>query len=127
MTVQEQIAALEARLVAVEKRGVGPRGPAGPIDAAVKNAEEAARRIVAEQDAKFAAAVEEIRAVVADVLAKFESTVRETKAGFYDAVKNEVDGKIISVLHEYHLLEDGTPTIRYVEHQIKDLLGSGGK
>ena len=35
-----------------------------------------------------------------------------------EAVSLEVDSQVLKILHDYHLLEDGAPTAKYVMHEI---------
>lgn len=89
-TLEERIASLESAFEEVKKlKGIpGARGPAGPIDAAVSNAERAAKEIVASR-------VEILRRELAD-LHKY----------IHEMIHNEVDAQVIQTLKDYQLLDE---------------------
>ncbi|MGB2668391.1 MAG: hypothetical protein WAK48_30675 [Candidatus Acidiferrum sp.] len=140
--LQNQIDELKQRIEELESRKPlqGPRGPAGPIDAAVRNAEEVSRKNtvdaisqhdkrVNELHQRIAKAVAEVQKLVADATAEFEKTVVETKRNFYEGVENEIAAKILGILQEYHLLDENhTPSTMFLRHEIGQALDArGGK
>ena len=102
---EARIAALETKLAALEKKiedkkfAVGARGPAGDITAAVSNAEQVAKGIVAGVKAStFDHAVERLNAAEA----KVKSTIEEKCA----ALEDEVAAIVLKILHEYHVIDE---------------------
>lgn len=107
---------LEARVQALEERPLergpegpkgekgerGPRGPAGPIDAAIRNAHEAVadaeRRVQAKADTELLKFQEEVNNLKADF--------NVLKSMLADTIKDTVDNHRVSVLRDYHLLDE---------------------
>ena len=137
--LEKRLNAVETTLEEIKKlKGIpGPRGAAGPIDAAVKNAEE-----------KVRIGVEGLRGIVANALDEFSKRLRESeervRTDFQNAQKEtrdviakcreelsanqefvretiagEVDGQVLRTLHDYHLLKDGAPSADYFRHEFE--------
>jgi vacuolar-type H+-ATPase subunit H len=137
---------LETRLKAVETtldeikklKGIpGPRGAAGPIEAAVKNADdrvragiEELRGIVAnaldefskrlrESEERVRTDVQNVQKETRDVIAKFREQLSANQEFVRETVANQVDGQVLRTLHDYHLLKDGTPSADYFRHEFE--------
>jgi len=108
---------LEQRVEALEKRP-GPRGPAGDISAAVRNAEIAASKIVENTEARVGAKADASYARFADEVSKLrqEATKLREEANqlrkhFNDLIQNTVDASVIKTLQDYLLLDaNNVPT-----------------
>jgi hypothetical protein len=105
--LEARIAALEEAFERVQKlKGIpGPRGAAGPIEAASRNAENAVvgaeNRFQARVESKYADFVAEVRALRAE----FQSFKDDT-------LKNALDAHVVSILQDYHLLDsNASPTL----------------
>lgn len=112
-SLEERIAALEAAFEEVKAaKGIaGPRGPAGNIDAAVANVDaavsKAGSRVEAQANQRYANLRDEFSALVRVLRVELDNL----KKGLDERIKNEVDGHAVQVLHDYHLLKDGAPTL----------------
>ena len=102
---------LEQRVEALEKRP-GPRGPAGDISAAVRNAEIAASKIVenaearvgAKADASYAKFIDEV-AKLQTIADKLRQEVVDLRKHLDERIHNTVDGQVVQTLQDYHLLD----------------------
>ena len=136
---QTQIDALTQRVAELErtKSTPGPRGPAGDIDAAVRNAEEASRAITGEAITKHTVRVNDLdqmvrRAVadlgkaVADAKAHFEAVVRQTEQRFFQNAEANLNFKILNLLKDYDVLdsETSTPVTKHLEYAIGQVLNA---
>jgi DNA repair exonuclease SbcCD ATPase subunit len=105
--LEARIAALEEAFERVQKlKGIpGPRGAAGPIDAASRNAENA----VANAENRVQRRAEERYAQFASDVKALRDELREFKA---QTLKDALDSHVIPVLQDYHLLDSNTsPTL----------------
>lgn len=145
--IQNQIDALTQRIIELENKPVvpGPRGPAGPIEVAIHNAELAAKKVIDEAAARnqvhiaqLTKQVVTLQQLVRDQKAEFEKAVQDKEAEFEKRVEEQVSylrkfmtaqvtGSVVDILHDYHLLEDSAPSAKYMLHQIKDYVESGFK
>jgi len=108
-TIEQRIAAVEAGFEEVKKlKGVpGPRGPAGPIDAAVENAKRAVAdaedRVQARADATYAKFAADVKAL--------REEVKRLEQYLDERIQNVVDNAVVQVLRDYHLLDsNNAPT-----------------
>jgi hypothetical protein len=104
MTIEDRLTALEEAFAEVKKlKGVpGPRGPAGEISAAVRNAQQA----VADAESRLHKSTDAR-------LAKFQAEVKQLRADFAahkeslpETIKNTVDYHTVSVLEDYGVVSD---------------------
>jgi hypothetical protein len=137
--LEKRLNAVETTLEEIKKlKGIpGPRGAAGPIDAAVKNAEEKVRvgveelrGIVAnaldefskrlrESEERVRTDVQNAQKETRDVIAKFREELSANQEFVRETVANQVDGQIIQTLHDYKLLKDGSPSSQYFLHELE--------
>jgi hypothetical protein len=119
-TVEERLDILEREFAQVkELKGIaGPRGPAGNIDAAIANVDAAVSKAESRVQAQANVRYDLFLAAERNLREAFETQVRvlrveldNLKKGLDERIKNEVDGHAIQVLHDYHLLKDGAPTL----------------
>jgi hypothetical protein len=107
-TVEERLLELEKEFADIKRlrRIVGPRGPAGDIDAAVINATEAAEKIVI---AATKTAMYPFDSEVDKLRQEFEA-LRAHLIEFTSNVENSVALHAVALLKEYHLLDsDSVP------------------
>jgi hypothetical protein len=103
-TIEQRITTLEARFEEVRKlKGVpGPRGPAGPIDAAVANAKravvDAENRVQARADATYSKFEAEVKAL--------RDEFNQVRQDLDERIKNAVENHTVQVLRDYHLLDE---------------------
>jgi hypothetical protein len=111
MTVLEEII---ARIEVLEKRAPvpGPRGPAGPIDAAVLSAKSALREDLAEVNARIDAlyALEnkltgEVHSVLRRLHGELQSSNSKTMESLREHIKNEIAGVVLQLLQEYRVVD----------------------
>lgn len=137
----QQIDALTQRVAELErtKSIPGPRGPAGEIDAAVRNAEEVSRAITGEAiakhtlrvndlDQKVRQSVEDLGRALADAKAHFEEVVRQTETRFFQNADANLTFKILNILKDYDILdvETSTPITGHLKHAIGLVLSARG-
>lgn len=135
--LQVQIDALTQRVAELErtKPTPGPRGPAGDIEAAVRNAEEVSRAITGEAitkhngrvndlNQKVRQAVEDLGAALADAKAHFEAVVRQTESRFFEHAEANLNIKILNLLKDYDVLdaETSTPVTGHLKFAIGQVL-----
>jgi hypothetical protein len=116
-TIEERLQALEAAFAEI-KQAKGIRGPAGPIDAAVKNAEAAAHKVVAGAEARVTNTAEAVHtklmekaASLQEVADQLRADVADLKKHLADRITNEVDANLVQTLKDYHLLDaNAAPT-----------------
>jgi hypothetical protein len=107
--IEQRIAALEASLEEIKKlKGIpGPRGPAGHIDAAVANANQA----VADAESRVQARTEATYAKFATDVKALREEVKQLQQYLDSRITDAVDNATIQVLRDYHLLnENHEPT-----------------
>jgi dynactin complex subunit len=111
MTIIEDII---ARIEALEKRAPlpGPRGPAGPIDAAVTNAKSAMREELSEINARIEALrelenklTEEIHSVLNRLHEELQNSNSELIKSLRENIKNEIAGVVLQLLQEYYIID----------------------
>jgi hypothetical protein len=102
--IEQRVYALEAAFEEVRRlKGVpGPRGPAGPIDAAVANANRAVADAEARVQAKANATYAKFAAEVKALREEFK-LLREQLA---QNIQTEVENRVVQVLRDYHLLDE---------------------
>src|SRR6266436_5648209 len=99
--IEQRIAALEASLEENKRlKGVpGPRGPAGPIEAAVANANRAVSnaedRVQMKANATYAKFAADVKAL--------REEFRALKQHLDETIHNAVDNHTVQVLRDYHL------------------------
>ena len=106
-----QIEEIEKRLEALEARRIpGPRGPAGDIQAALDNAEKAAKAIVIERLDSYVQRTEAITARVrqqvdsanGSIRSEFQNIVNSAAVkALRGALENEVAALVLEILVEY--------------------------
>jgi hypothetical protein len=130
-TIEQRMQSIEDAFVEVKKlRGIpGPRGGAGPIDAAVVNATKAANQAVADAEARVQKKADEaFQKLLAESVkhkaeaAKLRREVADLKTYLNERIENAVDGNVVQTLHDYHLLKDGNPSSDYMAHEIRDII-----
>ena len=106
--IQKRLDALEARRIA------GPRGPAGDIQAAVDNAERAAKAIVIERLDSYVQRTEAVAARVrqrvdsanGSIRSEFQNLVKSAAVkALPDALENEVAAFVLKLLVEYQVAD----------------------
>jgi hypothetical protein len=106
--IQKRLDTLEAR------RTPGPRGPAGDIQAAVDNAEKAAKAIVIERLDTYVQRTEAIAARVrqqvdsanGSIRSEFQNIVKSAAVkALRDALENEVAALVLKLLVEYQVAD----------------------
>lgn len=92
---------------------VGPRGPAGSIEAAVANAERAARKIIADAEARLDEKVKQVRTEFCDRAKSLIEEVRRVEKGqaainarIEGIIERTVEARILILLQEYGLLDE---------------------
>jgi hypothetical protein len=107
--IEQRIAALEASLEEIKRlKGIpGARGPAGPIEAAVANA----NRAVADGEARVQARANATYAKFAAHVTVLREEFKQLKQYLDERIKDAVDNHTVQVLRDYHLLnENHEPT-----------------
>jgi hypothetical protein len=141
MSTEERLAALEQleqRVSTLEKRSAGPRGPAGDISAAVRNAEEhvksAEKRVQDIAEGVFARFTSELKKLreelrtrdeaYASNLRQMRDEIREFKASVNDTIVRAVDHHTVAVLQDYGVLDKDTaaPSSKYFSHEIREIV-----
>jgi hypothetical protein len=112
-----RIAALEAR-----KPEVGPRGPAGNIDQAVRQASAAANQAVSDAELRVQEYAKASLGQFREELAKLQARFEDLKKNLSATIKDTVDVNVVNTLHEYHLLEDAAPSSKYFVHEIRAIV-----
>jgi hypothetical protein len=111
-TIEQRLLALEAAFAEI-KQAKGIRGPAGSIDAAVKNAEAAAHKVVAGAEdrvtnkatASFAKFTDEIARLQA-VAAQLRQDVANLQKNLDERIENAVVNHTVQTLEDYGMVSD---------------------
>jgi hypothetical protein len=123
MTTELQIEEIEKRLDALEARRPtpGPRGAPGNVDAAVAQAEAAAKAIVIDRLDDYVKRTEAIAARVqqqvdnahGNIRSEFQNTVNSAaKKALRDSLENEVAALVLKLLVEYQVADIGGDPIK---------------
>lgn len=108
MSVEERIAALETELAEIKKlKGIpGARGPAGPIEAAVANA----NRVVADAESRVrteaTGAYANFNADVRKLREEVREEVNQVKQFLDERIQNVVENHTVKVLEDYGVVSD---------------------
>ena len=125
--IQQQLDQLHSAVEELRRGKVGPRGPAGDVSSATRNAVEAIRKELADTLARIDVVASDLRKLVADATAEFHSVIAEDRTErrqsndnakfemqermksseerFRRSIENEVLAIVISVLKEYYVLD----------------------
>ena len=127
----------EQRIELLEKRGAGPRGPAGDISSAVNQAmlavSDAESRVEARASAHHKLVTNKIAAFRKEISdrdkehAEQIKVLRDELRAHRDFVtqhlKAEVDAATVQVLQDYKLLNDqAAPSAEYIRHEVEKIV-----
>jgi hypothetical protein len=110
-TIEQRLQFLEVAFAEV-KKAKGIRGPAGPIDAAVRNATVAASKAVADAEDRVTSRAAESFVKFTYEISKLEQVadklrqdVADLRKYLDDRIHNTVDAQVVQTLQDYHLLD----------------------